>query len=290
MKQVAEKLKGPLALIVTLLITTTVCSQKPAIDWVNIPAGTFTMGSPTDEVGRDADETRHQVTLSAFRMSKQEITVAQYKTFIDATGYVTDADKGTGGFGGSLVHKGTKFENKPGVNWKCDVNGKPRPIKDYNHPVIHVSWNDANAFAEWMGCRLPSEAQWEFACRAGTTTEFGTGNNLTTSEANYNGNYPHHIHPKGEYREKTMPVGSFAPNAYGLYDMHGNVWEWCSDGYGEYSSETKTDPEGPESLVHHIYRGGSWFNDARYCRSAYRSNDNPVNHDSTLGFRLVSIH
>jgi len=261
---------------------------KPVIEWVDIPAGTFTMGSPASEVNRDSDETQHQVTLSAFKMSKYEITVAQFKAFVDATGYVTDADKGTGGFDGSVIWTGSVFEFKAGVNWKCDINGKPRPVSEYNHPVIHVSWSDAVAFAEWMGCRLPTEAEWEYAARAGTTTPFNTGNNLTTAQANYDGNYPYNNNPKGISREKTMPVGSFAPNAWGLYDMHGNVWEWCSDWYGAYSTSPQTNPKGPASGSGRVGRGGCWYIDARYCRSALRGDYYPASRYDYVGFRLVS--
>ena len=139
---------------------------RPEIEWANIPAGTFTMGSPPNEVNRKDDEIQHQVTLSAFKMSRYEITVAQFRDFIDATGYKTDADKGTDGYYGSYIWTGEKLEIREGVNWKCDEKGNPRPISEYNHPVIHVSWSDARAFAEWMGCRLPTAitAGWAAAC------------------------------------------------------------------------------------------------------------------------------
>lgn len=283
-----EKLKSLIAILVTLQIATTVSAQKPAIEWASIPAGTFTMGSPASEVGRNANETQHVVTLSAFKMSKYEVTVVQFKAFVDASGYVTDADKGAGGVRGSAIWTGIKFEFKEGVNWKCDVKGNPRPSTEYNHPVIHVSWNDAVAFAEWMGCRLPTEAEWEYACRAGTETPFNTGNNLTTTQANYDGNYPYNNNAKGDYREKTMPAGSFSPNAWGLYDMHGNVWEWCSDWYGEYSTGTQTDPKGPASGSFRVYRGGSWYYYALFCRSASRYIYYPDFRNYYVGFRLVS--
>ncbi|MDD3723587.1 MAG: formylglycine-generating enzyme family protein [Lutibacter sp.] len=229
--------------------------KKPTITWVSIPAGTFTMGSPASEVDRNRDETQHEVTLSAFKMSAFQVTFEQYDLFCDATGRSKPSDEGWG--------RG-------------------------NRPVINVSWNDATAFAEWMGCRLPTEAEWEYACRAGTTTPFNTGNNLTTSQANYHGNYPYNNNAKGVYREKTTPVGSFAPNAWGLYDMHGNVWEWCSDWYGDYSTSAQTNPKGPSSGSYRVLRGGSWINYADYCRSARRGYDTPDSRDDCIGFRLVS--
>lgn len=229
--------------------------KKPTIAWVSIPAGTFTMGSPTSEIDRQSDETQHQVTLSAFKMSKYEVTFEQYDLFCDATGRSKPSDEGWG--------RG-------------------------NRPVINVSWDDATAFAEWMGCRLPTEAEWEYACRAGTTTPFNTGNCLSTSQANYNGNYLYGSCSKGEYREKTMPVGSFTANAYGLFDMHGNVWEWCSDWYGDYSTSAQTNPKGASSGSTPVFRGGSWYNDASICRSAYRNGSSPDYRAFNIGFRLVS--
>ena len=229
-------------------------SQK-YIEFVSIPAGTFTMGSPASEVGRSSNETQHQVTLSAFKMSKYEVTFEQYDLFCDATGRSKPNDEGWG--------RG-------------------------NRPVINVSWDDATAFAEWMGCRLPTEAEWEYACRAGTTTPFSTGNNLTTSQANYNGNYPYRNYPKGDYRAKTTLVGSFAPNKWGLYDMHGNVWEWCSDWYGDYSTSAQTNPKGASSGSGRVFRGGSWYNRARNCRSAFRNTYTPAGRSHDIGFRLVS--
>ncbi len=262
--------------------------EKPVIEWADIPAGTFTMGSPKREVYRQDNEKQHKVTLSAFKMSKHEITVAQFKAFVDATGYLTDAEKGAYDYYGSYIWTGTKFKSKKRVNWRCNVNGKRRPAAEYNHPVIHVSWNDAIAFAEWMGCRLPTEAEWEYACRAGTTTAFNTGNNLTTAQANYDGNCPYRNNPAGIFRDKTMPVGSFAPNAWGLYDMHGNVLEWCSDWYDDYPTSPQTNPKGPAMGPFRVIRGGCWFNFALFCRSASRLNCCPTARHFNLGVRLVS--
>lgn len=229
--------------------------NKPTIAWVSIPTGTFKMGSPTSEANRYYDETQHQVTLSAFKMSKYEVTFEQYDLFCEATGRSKPNDQGWG--------RG-------------------------NRPVINVSWDDATAFAEWMGCRLPTEAEWEYACRAGTTTHFNTGICLNTSQANYNGNYPMEWCTKGEYRQKTMPVGSFAANAYGLFDMHGNVWEWCSDWYGDYSTSAQTNPKGASSGNGRVCRGGGWSDYASYCRTAIRGSGAPVARSDGMGFRLVS--
>lgn len=229
--------------------------NKPIIEWVSIPAGTFTMGSPESEVDRSSDEIQHKVTLSAFKMSKYAVTFEQYDLFCEAAGRSKPSDEGWG-------------------------RGK--------RPVINVSWHDAAAFADWMGCRLPTEAEWEYACRAGTTTPFNTGNNLTSNQANYNGNYPYNNNAKGIYRGKTMPIGSFTSNAWGLYDMHGNVWEWCSDWYGNYPNTTQTNPKGPASGSYRVLRGSSWYLDANYCRSAFRGHSSPGDRDSYIGFRLVS--
>jgi formylglycine-generating enzyme len=227
---------------------------KPIMEWALIPAGSLTMGSPISEVGRSKNETQHQVTLGAFMMSKYEVTFEQYDLFCTATGREKPDDEGWG---------------------------------REKHPVINVSWEDATAFAVWMGCRLPTEAEWEFAARGGTSTPFNTGNNLTTSQANYDGNNPYDNYAKGEYRKRTLPVGSFSANEYGLFDMHGNVWEWCSDLFGSYSTSPQSDPKGAISGKTHVRRGGGWNDYARRCRSAYRDNVNPAYRDYSIGIRLV---
>jgi formylglycine-generating enzyme len=260
------------------------------IDWVEVPAGTFMMGSPPKETGRKDDETQYQVTLNAFKMSKCEITVEQFKAFVEATGYKTDAEKGTDGYTGSVIWTGTAFEKKVGATWKCDVLGNPLPEADYKHPVIHVSWNDALAFTKWMGCRFPTEAEWEYAARAGTTTLFYTGNCMTTDAANYNGNYQNAPCPKGQFRSKTLPVGSLPPNKYGLCDMHGNVFEWCNDFYGPYPATPQTNPKGPAKGSSHVLRGGSWRDNALRCRSAFRDQFNPLNRFDFVGFRIVALN
>jgi formylglycine-generating enzyme required for sulfatase activity len=146
----------------------------------------------------------------------------------------------------------------------------------------NVTWNrNAN------GYRLPTEAEWEYACRAGTTTPFSTGYNITTSQANYNGNYPYNGNAKGYNRKKSTPVGIFAANAWGLYDMHGNVWEWCWDWYEDYAWGAQTDPMGAGSGSRRVYRGGSWNSGAQFLRSANRDYSTPVLRNSYSGFRLA---
>jgi formylglycine-generating enzyme len=236
-----------------------VSEPKLTIEWVQIPAGTFTMGSPNNEPERQSIEgPQHQVSISTFKMSKYEITFEQYDAFCDATGRAKPGDEG----------------------WGRD-----------DRPVINVSWEDAVAFAAWMGpgYRLPTEAEWEYACRAGTTTPFNTGSCLSTSQANYLGHYLYNTCPAGLYLEKSIPVGSYAPNAWGLFDMHGNVSEWCSDWSrpGGYSAASQTNPTGPDWGWSRVLRGGSWFNHGRNCRSAYRLNLEPSYRNYSIGFRLV---
>ena len=231
-------------------------SQKDIIEWVNIPAGAFMMGSPIAEIDRKEDERNHQVTLSEYKISKYEVTFDQYDLYC----YITGTEK-------------------PNDN----VWGRG------NRPVINVSWKDANAFAVWMGCRLPSEAEWKYACRAGTTTPFNTGLIFTPNQANLNGNDPYDKNEKGGCRKKTIPVGHFEPNNWGLYDMHGNTDEWCNDWYGDYSIKGKTNPQGPETGESKVIRGDSWRCSGQFCRSAVRFCYFPENQNIIVGFRLVTI-
>ena len=236
----------------------TIDPKELGMEFVKIPAGSFLMGSPENEPQRESGEVQHKVTLSKdFYMSKYPITFTQYDKF-------------------------------------CEATGRPKP-SDYswgrnNRPVIDVSWEDAMAFCAWIGCRLPTEAEWEYACKAGTTTPFNTGKNLTTDDANYDGGYPYNDYEQGTYRQRTMPVGTVGkPNAWGLYDMHGNVQEWCYDWYDEYSKTEQIDPKGPENGTYRILRGGSWTSRAKQCRSAYRGGCEYNSRLDDAGFRIVLI-
>lgn len=231
-----------------------------AKDMVRLPGGTFKMGSPNEEAERDDDELQHKVKVSDFCLSRYPITNALYEKFDPS-------------------HRARRDEI----------------AKQDNQPVIYVNWYEAVMFCRWLGCRLPTEAEWEYACRAATTTPFSTGENLATAQANYDGNFPYKNFPIGEYLGKTSPVGSYPPNDWGLYDMHGNVWEWCLDWYDwKYYHQCRRrgveeNPTGPENGSSRVVRGGAWRSYAQDCRSAYRSNDDPGNRHDALGFRPVFV-
>ncbi|NTU54431.1 MAG: formylglycine-generating enzyme family protein [Chlorobiaceae bacterium] len=267
-----------------LLLQQFVRAEGVPDDFERIPAGEFWMGSPENEPERSGGETRHKVSISEFYLCRHEVTVGEFGKFIEATGYRTDAEM-----------------NGDSSNWRHGPKGL-RGAQEQNHPVAQVSWNDAIAYCVWRSATegrlywLPTEAQWEYACRAGTLTPFNTGTNLRTDEANYNGDSPYNGNAKGVYRETTTPVCSFSPNRFGLYDMHGNAWEWCRDWCGErYYNEclsrgTVRDPQGSSGGSRRVLRGGGWRSGgARYCRSAYRDYDTPENRSGSVGFRLVFV-
>ncbi|MCE2718969.1 MAG: SUMF1/EgtB/PvdO family nonheme iron enzyme [Dolichospermum sp.] len=229
------------------------------LEMIAIPGGTFLMGSPASEAERqDHESPQHQVTVPSFFMGKYPLTQAQYQAII-------------------------------GKN--------PSNFKGNNRPVETVSWDDAVLFCEELSqktgknYRLPSEAEWEYACRAGTKTPFSFGDNITTDLVNYNGNYPYKSAPKGKYREQTTDVGTFPPNAFGLYDMHGNVWEWCEDDWHENYINAPTNGSAWNSqsgTKYKLLRGGSWSYNAGPCRAANRSWLSRGSRYDLYGFRVVS--
>jgi formylglycine-generating enzyme len=183
--------------------------------------------------------------------------------------------------------------------WKAVMKDNPSNFKGDELPVEEVSWTDTQTFLESLNTqlgrpvfRLPSEAEWEYACRAKTDTPFSFGNTINSEQVNFDGNHPYNKSKKSAYREQTVPVKSLPCNDWGLYEMHGNVWEWCKDWYGDYDTTKSVviNPEGPLSGDFRVLRGGSWLYFARFCRSAYRLHFSPVLRSFTFGFRFASGH
>jgi formylglycine-generating enzyme required for sulfatase activity len=255
-------------------------TQQSAGNMVLINGGTFTMGSPASEKGRKNDEVQHQVTVSGFYMSKYEVTQKEWYEVMRTT-----------------PHKG-EGDNYPvyNVNWYdavlyCNERSRKenltpaytinnRRVTNSGQDTYSVTWNrNAN------GYRLPTEAEWEYACRAGTTTAYNTGENINKDTTGWY---------SGNSGWKTYPVGSKPANAWGLYDMHGNVWEWCWNWYDKYPNGSQTDPVGPASepssmfgLSGRVFRGGCWENNEADIRSAKRNGIYEVNRLTTIGFRVV---
>jgi len=235
------------------------------MDLLYVKPGEFFMGSPKSEEDRNTDEVQHKVILTqGFWMAKYEVTQAGYEAV---------------------------------------MGSNPSVRKDPLAPVEWVSWIDAMGFCEKLTelerranlipegweYTLPTEAQWEYACRAGTTTPFSFGRVLDGARANCDGQYPYGTSVNGPFLGQTAAVGRYGENPWGLYDMHGNVNEWCLDWYGEYPGDAVTDPTGPKKAASRIIRGGSWSNDAWYCRSALRRGGLPDYRDLDLGFRPVLV-
>jgi len=180
------------------------------------------------------------------------------------------------------------------AQWKAVLGTDPSYFKGANRPVESVTWHECNEFCtklsgllkERVTVRLPSEAEWEYACRAGTTTEYHFGNVINTDLANYDGNYSFNDSPKGECRKETTDVGSFPANSWGLYDVHGNVWEWCRDAKRTYTAADYTDEDETISDNTRVMRGGSWRYSPANCRAAYRSRNMPAYRGCNCGFRV----
>lgn len=285
-----------------------------------IPPGEFLMGSPSDEFGRFDDEKPHWVTLTTgFYMGAFEVTRGQFAQFVEETDYVTKVERSGEGARALLLNSEGKYrwQQKSEYSWQ-NVEFE----QDANHPVVNIHWQDAVAFCNWLsrkdglpeyyeideqgttralgntGYRLPTEAEWEYACRAGTATRYSFGDDQgdlkeygntedDDTRATYNW-------PEDEYSMSgvdgyinTAPAGSYKPNAFGLFDMHGNVWEYCWDYFDDYPDDEVTDPSGAEG-TDTVIRGGSWYGSSRDSRSAMRYSDETNSPNSHLGFRVVS--
>ncbi|MCF8145587.1 MAG: formylglycine-generating enzyme family protein [Deltaproteobacteria bacterium] len=266
----AEKVWIPvLAGILVSLLPCHVSAMEKSItnslgmNFVRIPAGTFTMGSPPDEEGRKDNETPHEVTLSRpFYMQTTEVTVKQWRAIM-----------------GSPL-----FFKKKGSD---------------DMPVVKISWDDCMAFLEKLNARkegvyrLPTEAEWEYACRGGSDSVYGWGDTIDCSKAMYAnnslkaGDCLKYVKSRGLSTDDPAPVRSYAPNAWGLYDLPGNAWEWCQDWYGPYPQGSVVDPQGPRSGSVRVRRGGSWYGHWERCRCANRNFSHPASRYQTTGFRLV---
>jgi eukaryotic-like serine/threonine-protein kinase len=231
---------------------------------VKIPAGKFMMGSPESEANRFSDESpQYQVNVPEFYLGQTLVTQSQYQQVMG--------------------------------------NNPARFTGDGNLPVEQVSWLNAMDFCDKLSqnsshtYRLPSEAEWEYACRAGTNTPYAFGETINPSVVNYDGNYPYGGAAKGEDREKTTPVGSFPPNLFGLYDLHGNLWEWCLDEWIDNYNGAPNDGSARGDIIsrednkRRLLRGGSWFNYAQNCRSACRFDSSASNRNLIIGFRVVGL-
>jgi formylglycine-generating enzyme required for sulfatase activity len=233
-----------------------------------VPAGTFLMGSPTEEVGRrDNEGPVHTVVLSRpFYLGLFPVTQAQFEAVM---------------------------QNNPS-RFRGAAGGGP------DHPVESVSWEDAVAFCVRLSAlpaeqqarrlyRLPTEAEWEYACRSGTTTAYSFGSSMSGSQASFDAQYPYGEGERGLSAPRTSRVGTFAANLFGLYDMHGNVWEWCSDWFdaGYYRQAPRQDPQGPAEGIYRVLRGGSWRNQGATCRAAYRNALSPNQRQPIIGFRVA---
>lgn len=324
-----------LIFVLTLTISATVLadeqsSSSAAIEnslgmkFVLVSAGEFLMGSDESpdmlsmaypryerrrvlELGDEAPVHRVRIT-QAFYLGQHEVTVGQFRQFIEASGYIPESvADGTGGYGYNASYNLAESDSRDAFEGRDQKYSWRNPgfIQGDNHPIVNVTWNDAVALAKWLSekegvkYRLPTEAEWEYACRAGTRTRYASGDNLESllKAANifdldtkeYWLRWTQFALSGHDGFSFTAPVGSFAPNAWGFYDMHGNVWEWVSDWYANdyYAKSPIDDPQGPADGNVRVRRGGSWHTWALYARSSYRNWLSPDSRYILVGMRLV---
>ncbi|XP_006132861.2 formylglycine-generating enzyme isoform X2 [Pelodiscus sinensis] len=274
-----------------------------------IPKGIFTMGTDEPEIKQDGEWPARKVHVNQFYMDRYEVSNVEFEKFVNATGYVTEAEK----FGDSFVFEGMLSEQVKtdiqqavaaapwwmpvkGANWRQPEGPDSNISKRMDHPVLHVSWNDAVAYCTWAGKRLPTEAEWEYSCRGGLDNRlFPWGNKFQPKGQHYantwQGEFP--ISNTGEDGYKgTAPVTAFPPNGYGLYNIVGNAWEWTSDWWAVHHSADEThNPKGPSSGTDRVKKGGSYMCHKSYCyryRCAARSQNTPDSSASNLGFRCAA--
>lgn len=275
-----------------------------SLQLVLVPAGSFRMGSPIAEKERETDETPHQVTLTrAFYLGATHVTVDQFAAFVRDTGYATDGERAGQSTDFSISDGRFQFLRDRSGSWR-----ETSYEQTGSHPVVHVSWNDAKAFCAWLSRKtkrtafLPTEAQWEYAARAGQTTAYPWGDDPDEGKGWING-------ADGSLKARlltdsrladmqfftwddgfvfTSPAGSFRPNTFGVHDMTGNVWQWVEDFYGPHGEAPAADPAGAISGGRRVLRGGSWMFHARYSRLAgFRNNQPPDYRDGRTGFRIA---
>ncbi len=264
---------------------------KTPADMVRIPGGTFAMGTND---GFPFEGPVHSVTIKPFLLDRHEVTVGQFARFIKATGYKTEAEKF--GWAGVFDPARGQWTKGDGANWRRP-DGPNKPAAQLSEPVTQISHADALAYAHWAGKRLPTEAEWEWAARGDLPGKtFPWGDDLTPKGkpvANWwQGEFPARDTGEDGFKGRRAPVGRFAPNGYGLYDMAGNVWEWCGDWFDPdyYARSPKTNPRGPASGDERVIRGGSWMCSLNYCRgfrAAARSHSAPDSGLNNLGFRCA---
>jgi len=259
-----------------LAAVSTIAQSRFPADFALIKGGTFTMGSPISEPERQTDETQHRVTVGDFYLDKYSVTQKEYRELMSGNPSENSGDN-------LPVENITWFD---AVRYCNARSAKEGLTPAYTISGETVTWNRAA-----NGYRLPTEAEWEYACRAETTTPFNTGNNITDKEANCYNHYGYNNNSSGRVtggaRGSTAPVGSYAANKWGLFDMHGNTADWCWDWYGEYQTTAQTNLQGPLNGTLKVNRGGGFNDFPKHIRSAYRAATPPDNTSFNLGFRLA---